>query len=76
MSENEYDQTFADAREFVEVTVTEVDGVQKVYENGEFWFAADMLFISHAPVQEPHNTRRLKIYNTRYLKTVSLVHGV
>jgi len=67
-----------EAREFIRFEITVLDqecsSTSQVFEKGEFWFGGDMLFISHG--RETDGERRLEIFNTRYIKSVSLRYGV
>jgi len=66
-----------EARKFIKMKVylEERDLAALEYESGEFWFAGDMLFVSCGENADPIE-RKLKIFNLRFVKNVSLIYGI
>lgn len=46
----------------------------RIYRNGEFWIAGDLLFVSHQGTDA--GTAKLKMFNIGWVKQVSLTYGI
>jgi len=65
----------SEARRFIEISIDLQDEHEpKVFNNGEFWIAGDLLFVNIDG--EDISTARLKMFNIRWVKQVSLAYGV